>query len=353
MDNTSELPKSSTARIQAALLGTHAVLEEDSVIENAELIGMQMKGPVDIKQLPPTTINVINAPFNGTMNHPRIIGVNIEQHLHLPVPIPKQTLPNELDYYVSTSFESKMSAQLEAQKREIKKLAVYGMAGSGKTVLAKHYYRKCHEQKKYAIYQILNAENLEKWRESLSDFAERISVGLKDRLNSCPPSEQEGLINGTIQAALNEKTWCILIDNWDMGEALNKESGKKEVALPWKNIENNFQVGSGLLLVTTQHPRPFSDKNCALDLSRASKEANDIFQFTQESCQILNKVLETVGVELSLLGTPKEMNALVEALGYLPLALVQAGCYILWENLDRQENGNRKEVFTYKNYQDL
>ncbi|PJD93348.1 MAG: hypothetical protein CK424_02900 [Legionella sp.] len=335
MENTTKALSSSTSRIQAALLGTNAVLEEEGMIENPEVVGMHIGGMVDIGQLPSSiTVNVFNDAVTGTINNPTIIGVNIEQHMPAPcIPIPKQTLPNELDYYVPTFFEEMMKTQLDAQTKKVKKLVLHGITGSGKTVLAQKYYRDHHQN--YIVHQVLYAETSFQWQQCLRDFAERLKPGLNQAIMIESEEVQFKRIKEVIQEKINEASWCILIDNWD--------SNKKGPI--WSEINTIFNRGKGVLLVTTQHPSPLQDE-CSIDLNRVSSKKEDIDLFTEESCRLLDIIL---GSFKEFVGSKETKLHLAETLGYLPLSLAQAGHYMLWENKTRKEQGDCP--FTYAAYQ--
>ncbi|PJD93350.1 MAG: hypothetical protein CK424_02910 [Legionella sp.] len=335
MENTTKAPSSSTARIHTALLGPNAVLEESGVIESVNVVGLRVvDAPIDGMHLP-TAINLFNAPIHGNISNSTFIGVNIEQHLpEPPSALPEQTMANELDYYITTAFVEQITLKLCEQTKPIKKMAISGITGSGKTVLAKHCYQE--HQNEYSIHQILFAETCEQWWQSLTNFAKTLSPGLKESIGILKEEKKQELIVKIIQEALSKKSWRILIDNWD------SITGPK-----WQQIEAILNRGNGLLLITTQHPAPFPEKNRSIDLNRVSNKESDILLYVQESRRLLDKILEPLRGSTSL-GTQKEQDDLAKALNYLPLALVQAGCYLLWENISGYQQG---KGCTYQEYQ--
>jgi|GEM_PF-5627588 len=241
------------------------------------------------------------------------------------LPHPAITLPN---YYLNTAYESQMSAQLQAQTTPIKRLAVTGVTGSGKTLLAHHYLKNYQAQYPHHLTAIVLADTPDAWWQSLQDLAEALKPGLTARLKE--EKNAKALVVKTLQAALRQKQWCLLVDNLEAQ------------AVKLSELEDTLYVGQGTLLITSLQDEIFAESLCSLNLSRGFSP--------QESQLLLKKVLQPLG-ELPHLGSNKEQQALMRAVNHLPLALVQSGSYLLWENKIRRKRGDLP--LTYSDYTQL
>lgn len=240
-------------------------------------------------------------------------------------------LPPRTPYYVSTAYEHKINAQLKKleQQGKRKRIAITGIAGSGKTTLAYHYVEKYETDYPGHLTRILCAETIEQWWKSLREWGEE-KAWIKMDFSEAQVIKQ-------IQAALKKTPWCIVVDNWDV------TTGPKIT-----DITELFSI-NGTLLLTTQSKTPFPEENSVLELSQGFE--------LNESRLLLSTIMQHSLEERrpglwTMLGDESKQQLLIDAVDHLPLALTQAGCYILWENIERYENGNNA-VFTYQHYETL
>ena len=261
---------------------------------------------------------------------------------------PQINLP---DYYISTRYEKEYASEetldasekehnmlwkLQSQTAAIKRLALCGTAGSGKTTLAQHYLQGYQVKHPEHLTWILRAETSGQWWQSLRDWAEDLHPRFHETLKAeTDLGKQQILITRAIQKSLKERSWCVLVDNWDgvHGQGVNIHA-----------IMNLF-CGTGTLLITTQQ-QSFWDKRYTVDLSHG---------FTpEESLCLLHKTLSLSVLSLSedALGEPSAAEALVKTLNHLPLAIVVAGRYLFWENETKQTQGEQN-VFSYQDYHTL
>ena len=243
-----------------------------------------------------------------------------------------------IPYYITTNHQVEMQHQLLRQEAPIKILVIHGTTGSGKTTLAQHYLQKHRMQHPEHLTRTIAAETALQWRDHLRAWAEELFPELRALLIAeTNPQRQESMIDQRLQAALSEKEWCIVIDNWDQDQ------------LFFKRIEDQLlgsNVGKGILLITTQGESPYADPDRSLDLSLGLT--------AEESQKLLIKVMnleKTNGITWQQLGTEAEFSSLTEYLNRLPLALVVAGSYLLWENKSLPRNAQTH--FTYSNYKNL
>ncbi len=244
-----------------------------------------------------------------------------------------------IPYYITTHYQVSMQSQLLKQNDvAIRRLVIHGTAGSGKTTLAQHYLQKYRIQYPEHLSRVVVAETAQQWRDHLRTWAEELFPELKALLIAeTNLQRQEGMIDQRLQAALCEKEWCIVIDNWDQEQFL------------FKRIEDLFlgsNVGHGILIITTQGESPYADPDRYLDLSLGLTE--------EENQKLLIKVMnleKTAGMTWQQLGSEAELASLTQYLNHLPLALVVAGSYLLWENKSLPRSS--QAPFTYSNYKNL
>ena len=253
------------------------------------------------------------------------------------MPQPSMNSVLKIPHYVTTSYQIKMQEKLSRQKDKelVKILVIHGTAGSGKTTLAQHYAQKQRIHYPEHLSHTILAETREQWRSSLREWAEELFPELNSRLKEEKDSEkQERLVNQYLQKAMHTTPWTMVIDNWDQKQMHIGE------------IEELFNdVGTGTLIITTQGQSPYEPTK-SIDLSGGFEP--------EESQELLIKVMnleEELAITWETLGSATELQALTALLNHLPLAVVLAGSYLIWENKARIEN--REPLFTFANYQSM
>ncbi len=230
------------------------------------------------------------------------------------------TLPK---HYVSTHYENTLAQQLSAQVESVKYLAICGITGSGKSTLARHFLKSAQQENIKNLSVVLDAQSPHAWEASLRALAKNI--------DNESYTEMSAVIQA-IKSYLIKAPWNIVVDNWE------------ETAVHIDTIRDIFGVGEGVCLITTQHRSPFPDKKCFLYL--------DAGLSIQESQDMWEKIFASYKEQKIIPGTQQEQNRLSQTLGCLPLALEQAACYILCENIEQLENGQLPN-FTYAKYSDI
>jgi len=246
-----------------------------------------------------------------------------------------------IPYYITTRYQSTMRIKLARQPFPIKRLTIRGTAGSGKTTLALHCLQKQKIQYPEILSRTILAESKEQWWYDLRDWAEELFPDLNSLLKQQLDSrEQRKLISDHLKRALSEKKWCVLIDNWDQS---NWDQNPPFIRI----LQNTFSVGHGILLLTTQGDTSFSDPDQDMDLSFGLSP--------DESKNLLINVMnteKTLQTSWQMLGDAETLNLLIRFLNHLPLAVVVAGSYLLWENKSRRNLGEQVP-FTYTDYRKL
>jgi hypothetical protein len=183
---------------------------------------------------------------------------------------------------------------LGAERPSFKTVALHGLSGVGKTQLALKFTVECRESYDYVF--LVNASSLEILR---NDFTKlQRSLMLADGSGDALSDMTNWLVSQS------EQRWLLVFDNAnDLKEIL-------PVITPL--------VHAGHIILTTQDARVKDNEfiNEAFEVKALSPE---------ESRQLLFK---RSGVSLSELDEMEVAEALVEDLGYLPLAIDSAGAYI-------------------------
>ncbi|MEO3765033.1 FxSxx-COOH system tetratricopeptide repeat protein [Streptomyces sp. B5E4] len=165
--------------------------------------------------------------------------------------------------------------------------AIHGMGGVGKTQLAIEYaYR---HQSEYDIVWWIPSERPGQIGQSLVELAKRLGLETTSEVNVAGPVVREALREGKPYSR-----WLLIFDNADSPE----------------QVRPYFPTGGTGTIVVTSRNRRWSLVGGSLDV--------DVF--TREESK---KLLSRSGPELA----DEEAEALAEALGDLPLALVQAAAW--------------------------
>ena len=261
---------------------------------------------------------------------------------------PSQNFSEELPiHYITTHYENLLATKLGIQKEKRKKrakIAIYGTTGSGKTTIAYQFlidYLQAHPDH---IVVKFRAETESNWRYDIMEWIHALHPDLSQRLleisNDLTMSEEdksnnkETLITHRIHQTLKSRQWCILLDNWD--------------GIEYAEIERYFEVGQGILLITTQDSNMFFEEDeCRLDtnLGLLFIDENGLPN-NQQSVHLLEKILSKLKNEQRLLiENSSARNLLLDFLNHLPLGITVASYYIFWEN--------EESIFGFEDYQKL
>lgn len=275
--------------------------------------------------------------FSGNTHNLEVTALKLE-HIYLP-PLPElppyKPVIKSSDDYIATQYEAELQQKLSVQKDDVKKIAICGIAGSGKTILAEHFLEKVQQDYPQYLTHTLLAETKEQWEFSLRLLAERLHERFHELLNTTQnPEKQKQHIHEAIKNACCTKPWAILLDNWD--QTLGPHIGE---------IEDIFGNGHGTLLITTQDGSPWRNHQ-SLKLSEGFSPV--------ESRKLLLKVMD-LEKELEItsqeLGDENELNELTKTLNHSPLTIVLAGKYLLRENRPKHERG--QAYITFREYKNL
>lgn len=177
-------------------------------------------------------------------------------------------------------------------KKEKNLQLIYGMAGVGKTQIAKQYAYA--HQFAYGITAWIDASNPESIRESCANILQRIGY------------HYESDIRIAFLSCFEQRNdWLLIYDNADYLDDDSEEAGKAK-----KLLESYLPKNDGHILITTR---------CNKDFMGAVRIPVNVF--TPELASRL--LVEVSGFEIN-----NDVNKLAEQLGYLPLALQYAAAYI-------------------------
>ncbi|KAN0067445.1 TPR-like protein [Elaphomyces granulatus] len=176
-------------------------------------------------------------------------------------------------------------SRLATQKRFI----LYGLGGSGKTQTCT-MFAEVHREMFWGIFWI-DASTLMTIQQGFRDIAQRCGLGAE------PDIVKQWLSN-------IQQHWLLIIDNADN---------------PDMDISTIFPVGNrGSILVTTRNPR------CTVHASAGSHELGEMGLEDGVKLFLRAANLEDASSEL----IEEEARAIVKTLGFLALAIVQAGAYV-------------------------
>ena len=196
--------------------------------------------------------------------------------------------------------------QIEKNFKKKKNLQlIYGMAGVGKTQIAKQYAYT--HQFAYGITAWIDASDAESIRESCADILQRIGW------------HYEGDIRIAFLSCFEQRNdWLLIYDNADYLDSANEGAGKAK-----KLLESYLPKNNGHILITTR---------CNKDFMGAARIPVGVF-----SPELAGRLL----AEVSGFEANSDVDKLAEKLGYLPLALQYAAAYI------------REYCSSYREYLDL
>ncbi|KAK3612928.1 hypothetical protein LTR22_028383, partial [Elasticomyces elasticus] len=239
------------------------------------------------------------------------------------------------DYFVPRPLEmAQIQAFLNCPQEEPRRrvYVVHGLGGMGKTQLCVEYVRTHHDNFTAVLW--LDGSSRDAMRQSLASAAQRLPVDQ----GMVPP--QPHLQAHDIDESL-DKLW-----RW-----LSKK-GNTGWLLIFDNVDRDWQTGKGD--AQAYNPTEFfpsADHGAVLMTSRLTRlqGPQSSLQLRQADRELGKSILETRGRK----GLP-DADRLVQRLGGLPLALVQAGAYLqqtgmtvdeylgwyasTWENLMKNQN---------------
>ncbi|GAA3432275.1 hypothetical protein GCM10018954_018780 [Kutzneria kofuensis] len=165
-------------------------------------------------------------------------------------------------------------------------VAMHGLGGMGKSAIALELAHRGHESGRYSIAWWIRAETESTLVEDIADLAPTLGLSVSD--------DQDQTVKD-VRAALQERSgWLIVFDNVAGPDAVR----------PW------IPVGSGATLITSRF-RGWGKLAAQVDLDRFTRE---------ESLAYLARTVVRYN--------PVAADDLAQALGDLPLALVQAAGYL-------------------------
>ena len=191
-------------------------------------------------------------------------------------------------------------------------IVLIGMGGSGKTQLALRFCRRAEEYLGFMAVAWINASSPASVLQSYRAIARHVPHPPN------PDIDEDGvmsLVKGSLQKF--QRSWLVVLDNYDNPQAFSARGIKEYIPLTGKN---------GHVLITSRHR----------DSARLGQEIVVSSMTEDESVNLLLR-REARGNEAS------ESSAIASTLGYLPLALDQAGSYIRARDLQLKDFISRYE----------
>ncbi|KAJ5378056.1 uncharacterized protein N7496_005465 [Penicillium cataractarum] len=202
------------------------------------------------------------------------------------------------------------------------RLALVGLGGVGKTQLAIEYCYKVRERSPDTWILWIHASNAARYEKSLHDLADRLKIPRRHNLEI----NISQLVANWLQDE-NIGKWILVLDNVDDDELLRKplprvtgmdnhSSMQQQLYVPAQPpLRDLLQTSSGSIIVTSRN------KGVALDIVGHKNLIN---------VQPMNEVeaVDLLKTKLNVTSEPEVMESLVEALDFIPLAIVQAAAYI-------------------------
>ena len=214
-----------------------------------------------------------------------------EKFIHKPGPLPYWNVPNRTSYFVGRDdVLEQLHAALNAGGAAAITQTITGLGGVGKTQVAIAYCRRHRSAYDMGVFWI-NGQTSEAFRAD----AARIAKALDIAPAGTPAEEATDIF---LRRLVATSDWLLVVDNAD-------EPDEVRALIP--------QAAGGHVVVTTRRQRP--------DLGKAKPIAVDLFE---------PLVATEFLLERGERGEPEREEAarLAKALGYLPLALEQAGAYL-------------------------
>ncbi|KAJ5604792.1 hypothetical protein N7510_009946 [Penicillium lagena] len=191
-----------------------------------------------------------------------------------------------------------------------------GLGGVGKTQLAIEYSHRVRRQSSETWVFWIHASNLTRCENSLRDLADRVKIpGRKDR-----NANIFRVVSNWLQDAKIGK-WILVLDNVDDDELLSKPSSDQRQVDGQRDTSTQpplrylLESSNGSIIVTSRN------KRVALDIA-SHKNIIEVQPMNEaEALDLLQKKLNKHIVD-------DDIVLLVEALDFIPLAIVQAAAYI-------------------------
>lgn len=218
--------------------------------------------------------------------------------------VPSIDLPHFVDR--SNLFTAIETQLLDAMSS--KTVVLIGMGGSGKTQLALQFCRRAE----FMAVAWIDASSPASVLQSYRAIAKQIP-------NPPEPDTDEDAVMSLVKGAFHkfQRSWLVVLDNYDNPKAFSARSIKEYIPLTGKN---------GHVLITSRHR----------DSARLGQEIVVSSMTEDESVNLLLR-REAQGDEAS------ESAVIASTLGYLPLALDQAGSYIRARDLQLKDFISRYE----------
>ena len=176
---------------------------------------------------------------------------------------------------------------------------ISGLGGIGKTQLAIEYAYRYRNDYQYVFW--VRADTYELLVSDFNDIANSINLSIKDE-------KDQGLIVGAVKNWLQTYAgWLLIFDNADDLEGVRNFLPKQ---------------GKGHVLLTTRAP-VLGIEAQGIELDAMKPEESDLFLLRRAKLLALDASLDTVS-DIDR----RKAQEIVETMGNLPLALVQAGAYI-------------------------
>jgi hypothetical protein len=198
------------------------------------------------------------------------------------------------------------------------RVAVCGLGGVGKTQIVLEFAYKTRETSpKCSIFWVY-ANTLASFEKGYADIAECLKLPGR--------TDQNTNVKLLVQAALSRREsghWILIIDNADDIDVLLKRGGDSgKMAL----VDYLPESSMGLIIFTTR------TRKAAISLAK-----NNMIQVDEMSRDDAMEVLRKTLLQEDLLSDKSTITRLLDALGYLPLAITQAVSYINKNNISIAE----------------
>ncbi|KAG9657517.1 hypothetical protein KCV03_g10180, partial [Aureobasidium melanogenum] len=194
-----------------------------------------------------------------------------------------------------------------------KMFVVHGLGGIGKTQLCIEFVRRHHE--KYSAVFWLDGSSEDALQQSFIDVvaklpADEVQLGLVRAAEQASP-DQRLIVRGVLDwlSLASNQRWLLVIDNVD-----RDHTTKEKDPLAYDVEEYLPTADHGNMLITSRLSTLRAPRN-SLRLTRVDRDQG-------------RAILEATGGETMLAQDKSSIDALLEKLSGLPLALTQAGAYI-------------------------
>jgi tetratricopeptide (TPR) repeat protein len=232
------------------------------------------------KHSPAVAAEIIGALMRSQGKEPKLLYDEYGQQFQRPSITP--------DFIERQKLWKKIVTHFNQSECQILTLTAHGLGGVGKTELAKYYY--LHPPRPYALRVWFNAESKEQLYSQYVDLAKANGI---EFLKETPVQEQAKKVKNWLEL---QKDCLLVYDN----------------ASSAKQMEGLFpERGKHHILITSRNEVDWPDHQ-KLDVDLMEEH---------EAVALIRKITGFQGNE-------KKLKELVKTLGYLPLALAQAGAYM-------------------------